>query len=469
MAGRKFIDQTPDADKAKALYELTIKHIRKRLESVPEWTQQAKAQAIAENPSLKGKPWSKVKEYLNATDNPLYRKTQDLQGELKTLNRSLGELLTTDAELFLEKGLFNALQKDNLNSKELTKTLKSFDNKMSGAKLGKAFHHQHLSSLRPLLENASKDWVKEFNAIAADHGYQLGDRGLIGIDPLAHKPFDTFAGKSDRWKVRGILEKYFPQGVSKTKPSKARDLINLIADSSSHGSWAGGTKGFTIADKLSDLSPEEAFKASRSILDVEKVIADQGLKLDKLLENWDANMSKYPDLDTAIDDLTNKVKRRTPPNIKSLLDDAAESTSKALMKPTTGRLLGGVKDTLKIAKKGRHLLGPASLAITGLAANQQIAAAQENPSARNIALAGGRSLEAGLDTFAAGAAATGIGLPVAAVAEGASIATGLATDLGEYMTSDEYKNRGVIRGRSGAKRALDPVTQNQADLALNGF
>ena len=45
MAGRKIIDQIPDADKAKALYELTIKHIRKRLESVPEWTKQAKAQA----------------------------------------------------------------------------------------------------------------------------------------------------------------------------------------------------------------------------------------------------------------------------------------------------------------------------------------------------------------------------------------------------------------------------------------
>ena len=460
MAGRKFIDQTPDADKAKALYELTIKHIRKRLESVPEWTKQAKAQAIAENPSLKGQPWSKVKQYLNATDNPLYRKTQDLQGELKTLNRSLGELLTTDAELFLEKGLFNALQKDNLNSKELTKTLKSFDNKMSGAKLGKAFHHQHLSSLRPLLENASKDWVKQFNAIAADHGYQLGDRGLIGIDPLAHKPFDTFAGKSDRWKVRGVLEKYFPQGVSKTKPSKARDLINLIADSSSHGSWAGGTKGFTIADKLSDLSPEEAFKASRSILDVEKVIADQGLKLDKVLENWDANISKYPDLDTAIDDLTRKVKRRTPPNITSLLDDAAESTSKAL-KP-----ISKTKDAMKIAKWA----GASSVLLPSVLGG--VANAADVYSREQTAKETGK----GIDKLQANISKASLALTPVGLDTVPELAN-LGIDLGRAAM-----NPAKIRGRSGAgtggaamqrkakeRARMRKVEQDQFDLILNGF
>ena len=356
---QKFFDQPPDPDKAKALYNLTIKHIRQRLSSVPKWKQEAIKEAKKINPELADSSWKTIEQYLKSIKHPSYRKIRDLQGELKTLNRSLGELLTTEADLFLEKGLFNALLKDDLNSKELTKTLKSFDNKMSGEKLGKAWHHTHLSSLRNVLKDASSEWVAKYNKTAKDLGYDLGDRGLIGIDPLAHKPFDTLPGDSTKWSVKGVLSDLFkgPRTksgnliVAKNKPSKLRSLIRLIDEHSAHGDWARGTRGFEVASELADLSPEKAFEASRSILDIEKVISKQGQDIDKVLVNMAKKFDQYDDSDKWIDEVTRLIKRRGIPNIEGLVTDATDTLKAIKNSKVVGVLSEGANAALKFADK----------------------------------------------------------------------------------------------------------------------
>ena len=356
---QKFFDQPPDPDKAKALYNLTLKHIRRRLGSVPKWKQEAIKEAKRLNPELANESWKRIEQYLKSIKHPSYRKIRDLQGEIKTLNRSLGEFLTTDADLFLEKGLFNALLKDDLNSKELTKTLKSFDNKMSGAHAGKAWHHTHLSSLRKLLEKNSAEWGAEYNKIAKSFGYDIGDRGLIGIDPLAHKPFSTVTGDSTKWSVTGVLSDLFkgPRTksgnliVAKDRPSKLRSLIRLIDDHAAHGNWARGTVGFEVASELADLSPRKAFEASRSILDIEKVISKQGQDVDKVLVNMAKKWDQYENKDDWIKEVTRLIKRRGTPNIEGLVTDATDTLKAIKNNKVVGVLSEAVSDTLKFADK----------------------------------------------------------------------------------------------------------------------
>lgn len=356
---QKFFDQPPDPDKAKALYNLTLKHIRRRLGSVPKWKQEAIKEAKRLNPELANESWKRIEQYLKSIKHPSYRKIRDLQGEIKTLNRSLGEFLTTDADLFLEKGLFDALLKDDLNSKELTKTLKSFDNKMSGAHAGKAWHHTHLSSLRNILERNSSEWGAEYNKIAKSFGYDIGDRGLIGIDPLAHKPFSTVTGDSTKWSVTGVLSDLFegPRTksgnliVAKDRPSKLRSLIRLIDDHAAHGNWARGTVGFEVASELADLSPEKAFEASRSILDIEKVISKQGQDVDKVLVNMAKKWDQYENKDDWIKEVTRLIKRRGTPNIEGLVTDATDTLKAIKNNKVVGVLSGAVSDTLKFADK----------------------------------------------------------------------------------------------------------------------
>lgn len=356
---QKFFDQPPDPDKAKALYNLTLKHIRRRLGSVPKWKQEAIKEAKRLNPELANESWKRIEQYLKSIKHPSYRKIRDLQGEIKTLNRSLGEFLTTDADLFLEKGLFDALLKDDLNSKELTKTLKSFDNKMSGAHAGKAWHHTHLSSLRNILERNSAEWGAEYNKIAKSFGYDIGDRGLIGIDPLAHKPFSTVTGDSTKWSVTGVLSDLFkgPRTksgnliVAKDRPSKLRSLIRLIDDHAAHGNWARGTVGFEVASELADLSPRKAFEASRSILDIEKVISKQGQDVDKVLVNMAKKWDQYENKDDWIKEVTRLIKRRGTPNIEGLVTDATDTLKAIKNNKVVGVLSEAVSDTLKFADK----------------------------------------------------------------------------------------------------------------------
>ena len=119
---------------------------------------------------------------------------------------------------------------------------------------------------------------------------------------------------------------------------------------------------------------------------------------------------------------------------------------------------------LKIGKYARYGLPLGGLAISSILATGAQAKAREKPTFRNKALAAGRTLEAGLDTIAAGSAVTGIGLPVAALAEVGSLGVGIGTDIYEAWSAGHFKTQ-KIRGRYGAKKAL---TNNQLMRSVIG-
>ena len=412
-------------------------------------------------------------------DQPLlYRSIRRLEKQLKSLNRGLGGLLTSDPEAIVNPknnqtwvGLLHDLVDKDVTGPDLARKLEtfgSFVNQSRNVVPGKVGHHRTaLSVLREVLKDKPFEYRKKFKEIVQSAGYKIGEEYVDFIDPAAHKEFTK--------KVAGSLSKRLGYTDVNQVP---KPLIEALSDRYAHAMQFGSNKGFNVPANFlkADVDPEKLFAFSQPYLEAAQRGADSAQELETILTK-----GKWESADE-LTEIINKVKVRDTSDLldytgKPLMDrmgeskvisNLAEGITEADIDPKALKASNAM-GIGKFVKKGRHLLGPASLAITGLAANQQIAAAQENPTPRNIALAGGRSLEAGLDTFAAGAAATGIGLPVAAVAEGASIATGLVTDLGEYMTSDEYKNRGVIRGRSGAKaemeakKELEKSTQGQID------
>tara|TARA_Y200000002_G_scaffold209566_1_gene172840 strand:- start:50 stop:1267 length:1218 start_codon:yes stop_codon:yes gene_type:complete len=119
------------------------------------------------------------------------------------------------------------------------------------------------------------------------------------------------------------------------------------------------------------------------------------------------------------------------------------------------KVIGKALDKPIIKKGSRYALGGGSVFLTTLLADTQVKAAQHNPTLRNKILAGGRTAEASLDWLGLAALGSGIGAPAAVPFELMSMGVGGVTDLGEYITSDAYKDRGVIRGRSGAKAAMN--------------
>jgi len=142
------------------------------------------------------------------------------------------------------------------------------------------------------------------------------------------------------------------------------------------------------------------------------------------------------------------------------------------------KLAGTAEDALTIGKLGKKLtrLAPIPVASTllgGMAAvaseNQQ----RENPNPLNwtqmqadrVSVAGSGLSTASLPLLATplapvGAAGVALGETIDAVGTGVSLSTDVIRGA---------LNPAKIRGRSGAKRALDPVTENQVDLASKGF
>ena len=488
MGKQLFVEQTSDPDKAKALHQLIIKRINERLKLGPEMMDQALSKAtkkLGNNKFNKGQLLSFLKE----NDYDAYRVIQNLKSESKTLKRSLGEFLATDPDFFQRKGLFNVLLARD--ESELTKTLKSFDNTISGTKDADALakHHGHLSSLRNLLNNVSSDWKNRFTKIAEEHGYKFGDEGIQLFDVVAHKPLDPIKSGPLKGNInpKGILADMGLPALPREGDTVFHRVLGKLEELAAHGNYAGGTLGLSLAEDLGHLEPEEAFKIARNLLDVEKVQNAQGHRLHSILKNWQKNKAKYGgNIEAAFSDLEKTLLREKAPNVTGLID---EYKSNLAASRKVGQRLGGIGNTIKISKgvaQGSRVLkklakfAPIPVASTLLGIGSHAMAKEEyeqNPNALNwtqlqgerLALGGSGLSSAGVPlltnpfTAPAGLAMIGTGETVDAVGTGISLGTDVIKGA---MDPAKISTKGRTRYSSGANK---PKKENIDELWRSVF
>lgn len=479
MAGKylKTPQKLYDPNEAVALSKLVRSSIQRRLKELPNLRKEAYKEIFAKYPEAKRFTQGKLQQLLKQNNYDLYRVIKDLPSEQKALRRGLAEFLTTDPNFFDRKGLLDLFSKDlsKLEGKELMKTLKGWDNALSGYKdsTGKVGHHTTLSALTDLASSVDEKWRLDFNKLAELDGFNIGDEGLIKIAPGVHKPFDTVPGKNTRLvkgKLAETLSKFLPDAkfekgrlhiVGGVNP-KVDAILDQLAGISTHGEWAGGTVGFKVPPNLKDLSPSEAYKVARNTLGAEKAIAAHGIKLDKNLNNY-LNKSNFNTLDELTDGLSSKFRQPNwqPPNIKDTLIkevDVALNQATAtkpldvLDQPTTTRGLNTVVDEAvdtaeqllewrKIAKGGA-IAGLGGLSILGTGAS-----AAETTARVKIAKETGKpidEIQAAISTFSLlndAGSYTGAWAVPGAILSSAADATNIVIDEVRNPQTEEEKQR----------------------------
>ena len=336
-------------DEAEALHKLIIKNIKRQLLEVPKGRREFIELAQKHGITSGIEAWLKKTDYKGG-----YREWKTIKSQEKSLRRALGEFLTTNPEFLNEQGLLQVLTENSerVTGDYLADYLKGWDSYFSGEKAGKVVHHQTLSSLREVLSNKDPKWIKQFNKLAEDSGFQIGDKGGLKIDPIAHKAFDRVGQDSTKWSVKGALAEMLEgQGfestssgsliVPKDPNSRLFKSIKRLEELGAHSTVYRGTRGIFADKNLAKLSPENAFKSIQNVLGAEMQIGHQGSLMDKSLTNW-KNWAKKKNLslDEALDGLDRIIDKRTaalakkgrtfPESIDSLIEEAEFEASKSL-------------------------------------------------------------------------------------------------------------------------------------------
>ena len=281
-------------DEAEALHKLIIKNIKRQLLEVPKGRREFIELAQKHGITSGIEAWLKKTDYKGG-----YREWKTIKSQEKSLRRALGEFLTTNPEFLNEQGLLQVLTENSerVTGDYLADYLKGWDSYFSGEKAGKVVHHQTLSSLREVLSNKDPKWIKQFNKLAEDSGFQIGDKGGLKIDPIAHKAFDRVGQDSTKWSVKGALAEMLEgQGfestssgsliVPKDPNSRLFKSIKRLEELGAHSTVYRGTRGIFADKNLAKLSPENAFKSIQNVLGAEMQIGHQGSLMDKSLTNW---------------------------------------------------------------------------------------------------------------------------------------------------------------------------------------
>ena len=224
------------------------------------------------------------------TNRATYDAIGKLEKQLKSLNRGLGAILTSDPNAVVNPktketwgGLVKSLLDENVQGEQLATKLESFQSFVYTSRKivpGKVGHHRTaLNILREVLKDKPFDYRTKFKEIAAKNGYQIGEEFVDFIDPAAHKEFTKH--------VKGKLNKL---GIySKTDMPKALEesLINRYA----HAKQFGGNPGWEVPRGWlrDDVDPETLFKFSQPYLEASKRSSIAGLEIDDILEkgNWE--------------------------------------------------------------------------------------------------------------------------------------------------------------------------------------
>ena len=306
-------------DEAADSTQAVIKLIKQRLREIPNIKEQLTEakEAFRLLPDGSRRKAADLKNLLKTQYPKLYRAGREIDGELKNLNRALGELLTAEGreKYLLEDGLFEDLfsGKWDLNDLDLSKRLAAFEGKLSGytdaIKSGvKRFtvgHHQHLASLRELALESSKNlnpkWWSQYTTRLAELGYEIGDQGIVRLARQGHKILQ--AKKTGELNIDGFLQDL---GVTEKTPG-FKQLYEATKRIMAH---AGGTGGYKIPLQFAHLSVDEAIEASEDILAIEKARSQQGNLFTDLIRNWSTRIKNRggPVTTSDIEELTRLTK-----------------------------------------------------------------------------------------------------------------------------------------------------------------
>ena len=328
-----------DPNEAKALQKLLIQKLQVRLNEVKD--------TFFKYKDLKGSK-NKIAKLLKETDFDASQIFKHKNTESKAIRRALASMFSTDADFFAQKGVWNLLKTDlsRLEGEELFKVVKGLDASLSGEKGGLVGHHTTLSAVTNVMDKVDEKWRVEFNKLAKEDGYRIGERGLERIQPVTHKPFDTKKGFPNIRMVKGELAKklaplmpnaVFNKGtleIVKGQHPKIDAFLNKMAEISTHGTGYGGTVGFSLDANLARLTPQNAYNNARNIFAAEEVIQNQGkrlnVKLNKALKNFN-----FTNIDEAADFLLSKANQKDwqPAPIKSNLIAEARNELDPMLGP----------------------------------------------------------------------------------------------------------------------------------------
>ena len=303
-----------DPNQAKALQKLLIEKLQVRLNEVKD--------TFFKHRDLKGGK-NKIAQLLKETDFDASQIFKHKNTESKAIRRALASMFSTDADFFAEKGVWDLLKTDlsRLEGEELFKVVKGLDASLSGEKGGLVGHHTTLSAVTNVMDKVDEKWRVEFNRLAKEDGFRIGERGLERIQPVTHKPFDTKKGFPNIRTVKGELAEklaplmpnsVFKDGtleIVKGQHPKIDAFLDKMAEISTHGKEYGGTVGFSLDENLAQLTPQNAYNNARNIFAAEEVIQNQGkrlnVKLNKALRNFN-----FTNIDEAGDFLLSKANQK---------------------------------------------------------------------------------------------------------------------------------------------------------------
>ena len=228
---------------------------------------------------------------LKKTNLPLYRSLKDIAGQLKSLRRGLGGLLTMDPDAVVNPRtketwgmLVKEIVNENITGQALADRFKKFGSFVytsSNVQKGKVGHHRTaLNILRNILQDKPFEFRSKFKDLARKAGYMIGEEFIDFIDPAAHNYFST--------NVEGALLKKLNIKDKKLLPPK---LVEALADRYAHALRFGSGAGVEVpADFLKkDVNVDSLFAFARPYLEGARRGADAAQELDAVIsgDNWE--------------------------------------------------------------------------------------------------------------------------------------------------------------------------------------
>ena len=222
---------------------------------------------------------------LKSIDSSLYNALSKIRGQLKSLRRGLGGLLTMDPDAIVNPKtketwgmLVKEIVNENITGQALADRFKKFGSFVytsSNVHKGKVGHHRTaLNILRDILQDKPFEFRSKFKDLARRAGYMIGEEFIDFIDPASHNYFST--------NVEGALLKKLGIKDKKLLPPK---LVEALADRYAHALRFGSGAGVEVpADFLKqNVNVDSLFAFARPYLEGARRGADAALELDEVI------------------------------------------------------------------------------------------------------------------------------------------------------------------------------------------